>query len=59
MCPYYDTDNKRCVFFGTYQDGDRREHSCLSSDNWRHCPNYENRSLEDRVSKRLRPNPDL
>jgi len=59
MCPYYDADNKRCVFFGTLQEGYQKEHYCLSSGEWRNCENYVNRSTEERVSKRLRPNPDL
>ena len=59
MCPYYQSEYKQCNFFGTYQEGYQKEHYCLSSDEWRHCANYENRSLEEKVSKRLRPNPDL
>ena len=59
VCPYYQTEYKQCNFFGTYQEGYQKEHYCLSSDDWRHCANYEKRSLDEKVSKRLRPNPDL
>jgi len=59
MCPYYNSDYKQCNFFGNYKDGDQREHYCLSSDNWKRCENYTNRSLDEKVSKRLRPNPEL
>ncbi|MDR0304918.1 MAG: hypothetical protein LBH98_09185 [Chitinispirillales bacterium] len=57
MCPYYQTEYKLCNFFGTYQEN--REYNCLDSYNWKQCANYTNRSLEDKVAKRLRPNPDL
>jgi hypothetical protein len=59
MCPYYQTDYKKCNFFDSNQNENQRERYCLTSDNWRHCANYENRSLDERLSKRLRPNPDL
>ena len=58
MCPYYNPDYKTCAFYGTYQEGSHKENCCLGS-GWRGCANYENRSLEEKVSKRLRPNPDL
>jgi len=59
MCPYYNTDYKTCAFFGTLQEGDQREHKCLNSNNWKYCENYTNRSYDEKVSKRLRPNPEL
>jgi len=59
VCPYYNTDVKTCSFFGTYQEGYQKENYCLSSDNWRRCTNYENRSFDEKVSKKLRSNPDL
>ena len=59
MCPYYNSDYKQCNFFGTYQDGDQKEHYCLSGNDWKYCPNYANRNLDEKVSKRLRPNPEL
>jgi hypothetical protein len=59
MCPYYNTDNKKCAFFDTAQDDSTRESKCLSGSNWRSCVNYSNRSLDEKVNKRLRPNPDL
>jgi len=58
-CPYFDRDYKRCVLAGTYQDGSQKENYCLSSDNWKSCPNYTSRSYEDKVSKKLRSNPEL
>jgi len=59
ICPYYNPDYKLCNFFSTTQEGYQKETYCLSSDNWRRCVNYEKRSFDERVSKRLRPNPDL
>jgi hypothetical protein len=59
VCPYYNTDYKNCNFFGTLQEGYQRENFCLSSDNWRRCANYSNRSYDEKVNKRLRSNPDL
>jgi hypothetical protein len=59
MCPYYNQDYKQCNFFGTYQEGDQKETKCLSNDNWKYCPNYTNRSMDEKLSKRLRPNPEL
>ncbi|GBU25511.1 hypothetical protein R83H12_02154 [Fibrobacteria bacterium R8-3-H12] len=59
VCPYYNTGVSYCNFFDTYQDGERKENYCLSSDNWKRCPNYETRSYDEKVSKRLRSNPDL
>jgi len=59
MCPYYQMDYKQCNFFGSNQNQEQRDRYCLTSDNWRHCVNYENRSLDERLSKKLRTNPDL
>jgi len=59
VCPYYNTDYKKCEFFGTTQEGYQKENYCLSSNNWKHCENYKNRSYSEKVSKRLRPNPEL
>ena len=59
MCPYYDTSYKKCNFFGTTQEGVQKENYCLSDSNWRRCENYVRRSQDEKVSKRLRPNPDL
>jgi len=59
MCPYYNSDYKQCNFFGTTQEGEQKENYCLSGDNWKRCVNYTNRSLDEKVSKRLRPNPEL
>jgi len=59
VCPYYNTDYKNCNFFGTLQEGYQRENYCLSSDNWRRCENYTRRSFDEKVSKKLRTNPDL
>jgi len=58
-CPYYNENYKLCNFFGTTQDGDQKERYCLSSNNWKNCANYSNRSYDEKVSKRLRPNPEL
>jgi len=59
VCPYYQTDYKMCNIFDTYQDGSHKENCCLSSDNWRRCENYDRSSYDVKVSKRVRPNPDL
>jgi len=58
-CPYFDREYKKCAFFGTYQDGYQRESVCLSSSNWKSCPNYTGRSYDEKVSKRIRSNPEL
>jgi len=59
ICPYYNPDYKTCNFFGTSQEGYQKENYCLSNDNWKRCANYEKRSYDEKVSKRLRPNPEL
>jgi len=58
-CPYYDRDYKKCNFFGTYQDGNQRESICMSSDNWKQCPNYTNRNYDEKLQKKIRSNPEL
>jgi hypothetical protein len=58
-CPYYDANYKQCNFFGTSQDQSQRDAYCLTSDNWKRCANYTNRSRDEKVSKKLRSNPDL
>ena len=59
FCPYYNSDYKTCNFHGTSQERYQKENYCLSNDNWKRCANYENRSYDEKVSKRLRPNPYL
>ena len=59
MCPYYNMDYKKCNFFDTMQDQSQRDNYCLDGGNWRRCVNYERRSLDEKVNKRLRSNPDL
>jgi len=60
MCPYYHTDYKTCNLTGNNKDGyPSKDEYCLSSDRWRQCDSYYNQSMDDKVSKRLRPNPDL
>jgi len=59
MCPYYDERYKTCNFYGSTQEGYQKEHYCLSGNEWKRCENYRNRSLDDKVNKRLRPNPEL
>ena len=58
-CPYYDRDYKTCNFFGTHQEDSHRENYCLTCDNWKNCANYYRRDHDEKVSKKLRPNPDL
>jgi hypothetical protein len=58
-CPYFDRDYKKCVLYGTYQDGSQKEDYCLSSDKWKYCANYTHSNYEEKVSKRIRPNPEL
>ena len=59
LCPYYQESNKYCNICGTYQDGYHKENYCLSSSNWRNCANYSNSSRDQKISKKLRSNPDL
>ena len=42
MCPYYDPKYYLCEISKTYQNG--RDTQCLSSDDWRRCPNLEGKS---------------
>jgi hypothetical protein len=59
MCPYYDMNYKKCNFFGTTQEGYQKEHYCLDSSNWKGCENYTRRSIDEKLNKRLRSNPEL
>jgi hypothetical protein len=59
MCPYYNQEYKQCVFYGTTQDQSRRDSSCLTSNDWKYCPNYTNRSMDEKIQKKLRSNPEL
>ena len=54
VCPYYHLDSRYCNFFMTNQDERQRENYCLTSDNWKYCENYKNRSDRERIDKRLR-----
>jgi len=58
-CPYFNREYKRCALFDTYQDGSQKENYCLSSSNWKSCSNYTSRSYEEKVTKKIRSNPDL
>jgi hypothetical protein len=58
-CPYFDRDYKKCNFYGTTQEGYQRESYCLSSDNWKQCVNYTNRSYDEKLTKKIRSNPEL
>ena len=58
-CPYYDTNYQKCNFFSSLQNEASRENDCLTSDNWKRCVNYTNRSFDEKVKYKLRPNPDL
>jgi len=58
-CPYYERDYKKCALYGTYQEGYQKDHYCLSGSNWKGCPNYTSKSYEEKVSKKIRSNPDL
>jgi len=59
MCPYYNQEYKQCVFFGTSQDQSQRDSYCLTSGNWKNCANYTNRSMDEKIRKKLRSNPEL
>jgi len=60
MCPYYDENYKLCAFFRSSSlDQATKDYRCLSSSNWKDCANYTNRSFDEKVSKKLRTNPDL
>jgi hypothetical protein len=59
MCPYYNQEYKQCAFFGTSQEQYQRDNYCLSSSNWKSCPNYTSRSFEEKKDKKLRSNPEL
>jgi len=59
MCPYYDEKYKQCNFYGKSQDQNTRDYYCLTNDNWRRCANYDRRTFDEKVQKKLRSNPDL
>jgi hypothetical protein len=59
MCPYYDEKYKQCNISSVYQNEASIENDCLSDYNWKRCANYERSSIDVKVSKKLRPNPDL
>ena len=59
MCPYYKQEYKYCAFFDSYQEDSKRDRDCLSDGNWKNCPNYTGRSMDEKLSKRQRPNPLL
>jgi hypothetical protein len=59
MCPYYNQEYKQCVFFGTSQDQSQRDHYCLTNSGWKSCSNYTSRSMDEKIQKKLRSNPDL
>jgi len=58
-CPYFNRDYKQCAFYGTTQDGSQKENYCLSSSNWKSCSNYTGKSYEEKLTKKIRPNPEL
>jgi len=58
MCPYYDEKYQYCNIYGKGQDQKSRESSCLTS-SWRDCYYYKKSSFDERVSKKIRSNPDL
>ena len=58
MCPYYNGDYKQCNLYGTHQENEgQRQSNCMSSDNWKRCPNYENSSFDLKLAKKLRTDP--
>jgi len=59
MCPYYYQEYKKCNLFDTTQDQYQRDSRCLTSNDWKSCPNYTSRSMEEKIQKKLRSNPDL
>jgi len=60
FCPYYDTAYKKCNISDAYKNESERNdtNGCLTS-NWRKCTNYEKSSLDQKVTKKIRQNPDL
>ena len=63
MCPYYVDGQKKCGFghgyYGEYPDLAQRDRACVHSDNWKRCETYTRSSLDEKVAKKVRPNPDL
>ena len=60
MCPYYNGDYKQCNLYGTFQESDsQRQSNCMSSSNWKNCPNYSKSSFDLKLAKKLRPDPYL
>ena len=61
MCPYckYSPGSTWCNFFKNFQDDSTKHNYCLSSDNWKRCPNYTNRTLEEKIKDQVERNPEL
>jgi hypothetical protein len=60
VCPYYDENYKQCAFFrSSLLDQATKDYRCMSDSNWKSCANYTNRSFDEKVSKKLRTNPEL
>jgi len=59
ICPYFNTSSSVCNFFETYQEGYQKNEYCMSSDNWKQCGHYQQRSDGEKKSKQLRTNPQL
>jgi len=59
-CPYYNREYSTCAISGTHQEGYHKETYCLSSkENWKKCANYEMSDYVQKLTKKLRENPDL
>jgi hypothetical protein len=59
MCPYYNQEYKQCNLAGTSQDQYQRDSRCLTSSDWKSCPNYTSSTMSYKIDKKLRPNPEL
>ena len=59
ICPYYHGDYKKCNLFDTTQEEYQRKTYCISKNDWKRCANYTGRSFDEKMKKKLRPNPDL
>jgi len=59
MCPYYNQEYHQCALAGTTQDQSQRDSRCLTSNDWKYCPNYTSSSMDYKIQKKLRSNPEL
>ena len=62
VCPYYETNYKQCNldgYYGKNPDVSHKKKYCLTISYWKECTSYTRSDYDRKVSKKVRPNPDL